>query len=110
MSLRALFHQMPPGMRTPYAQLDSAGRSLRDTHPESLAAAARTSIPVEFIWGRLDLSRTEGIVLTAQAARTHIPVLSSSLEVVKELQRRQECPWQVVQPLNLTPARRFDIM
>jgi hypothetical protein len=79
MSLRALFHQMPPGMRTPYAQLDSACRAPRGNLPGFLATAARTSIPVKFIRGRLDLSRTEGIVLTAQAARTHIPVLSSKV-------------------------------
>ena len=51
--------------------------ALRNTLPESLTTAAKTSIRVKFIWGRLDLSGTEGISLTARAARTHIAVLSS---------------------------------
>jgi hypothetical protein len=63
-------------MRTRNAQLDTACCALRDTHPESLATATKTSIRVEFIRNRLDLSGTEGIALSAPAARTHIPVLS----------------------------------
>jgi hypothetical protein len=39
--------------------------ALRDTLPEFLAAAAETSIRVKIIRDRLDLSRTEGISLTA---------------------------------------------
>jgi hypothetical protein len=50
--------------------------ALRNTLPEFLATAAKTSILVKFIRGRLDLSGNEGISLTARAARTHIPVPS----------------------------------
>ena len=39
--------------------------ALRDTFPEFLAAAAKTSILVKFIRDRLDLSRTEGTSLAA---------------------------------------------
>ena len=39
--------------------------ALRNTLPEFLATAAKTSILVKFIRDRLDLSGTEGIALTA---------------------------------------------
>ena len=65
MSLSALFHQVPPQMRTRYAQLDSASRAPRNTLPAFLATAAKTSILVKFIRGRLGLSRAEGIGLMA---------------------------------------------
>jgi hypothetical protein len=39
--------------------------ALRNTLPEFLATAAKTSILVKFIRDRLDLSRTEGISLVA---------------------------------------------
>ena len=39
--------------------------ALRNTLPEFLATAAKTSILVKFIRDRLDLSRTEGISLAA---------------------------------------------
>ena len=77
MSPRVLFHHRPPEMRTPSAQLDSACRALRNTRPESLATAAKTSIRAEFIRGRLDLPLTKGLSLTVGFSRTHALVLSS---------------------------------
>jgi hypothetical protein len=51
-----------PGL-APFEQ--AVAVELRNTLPEFLATAAKTSIPVKFIRDRLDLSRTERISLAA---------------------------------------------
>jgi hypothetical protein len=51
MDLSPIFHQSPPGMRSPCAQFDNAGRARRDTLPEFLATAAEVSILVNLKGG-----------------------------------------------------------